>query len=240
MLETLRRIEKDPSLLGASAHLIAIGRKWNERESAAQTRDRTGAHARAHADTNTDTNPAASAGGTGTSQRAEAADPGKSDGSTAIAMKKILLVLGLAACSGNSDADIMLIRFDTGTVAIHTPTDTVQLQVEIAEDENQRTYGLMDRDSLARQWGMLFVYNTVQDSATGFWMFRTRIPLDIAYIDSTGTIGAITAMDPCSSPEPRWCNPYPAGVRYQSALEVNRGFFRDHGIAVGAKVVRGR
>jgi uncharacterized protein len=201
----------------------------NARESAAQTRDRAGQNADAH------TVRAQNAGSASARQGAKTTNSGESKSS--LPMKRILLLLTLVGCNRTAEPEA-LIRFDTGSIVIHTPTDTVRMQVEIADTDTKREYGLMDRTSVAPESGMLFVYNAPQDSATGFWMYRTKVPLDIAFIDPNGVIGAILPMDPCTSPEPRWCTPYPAGIRYQSALEVNRGFFQSRGIGVGSKVQR--
>jgi uncharacterized protein len=72
-------------------------------------------------------------------------------------------------------------------------------------------------------------------------MFRTRIPLDIAFIDAEGVIRNIVAMEPCEQPNPQLCRRYPAQVPFLMALEMNRGFFQRHGIGVGDRaVVSGR
>lgn len=126
------------------------------------------------------------------------------------------------------------IPFDTGTARIISGADTVVLLVEIAESSQQQALGLMDRPTLDPGSGMVFAYDAVQDSADGFWMFRTRVALDIAFADSAGRIVAIRAMNPCDSPSPQWCPAYTPGVRYQTALEVNQGFFGQMSITPGA------
>lgn len=152
---------------------------------------------------------------------------------------RLIVAAGLVIGCERSPEDkpAQLVRFDTATVTIFTASDTVHLRVEVADSDEERSYGLMDRDSLPRSSGMLFLYDSPRDSSSGFWMFRTRIPLDIAFMDTAGVIVAIRAMEPCPSPEPRWCTPYRAGQPYQSALEVNRGFLQEHGITTGARVV---
>ena len=153
-------------------------------------------------------------------------------------MRRILPLLGVViGCGGVGDGppafDGPPIAFDSGTVRIIGGTDTVVLRVEVASTPDQQEVGLMERTSLAPNGGMIFTYAEVQPKTDAFWMFRTRIPLDIAFVDSAGRIAAILGMDPCESPNPEWCRNYRAGVRYVSALEVNRGFFAGHGIGVG-------
>jgi uncharacterized membrane protein (UPF0127 family) len=148
----------------------------------------------------------------------------------------LLCALVASGCRDAADEPVTLIRFDTATIIIETGRDTSPLTVEVADADDEHQYGLMDRDNVGAMAGMLFRYNAVQDTSGGFWMYRTRVPLDIAFIDSAGVIQRIVAMEPCKSPDSRWCDPYPAGVRYLNALEMNRGFFARHGIAPGARV----
>ncbi len=130
-----------------------------------------------------------------------------------------------------------LVAFDTAVVRIESATDTFRLNVELAATQEQRSFGLMERPHLPEHHGMLFIYSEPQDSSAGFWMFRTRIPLDIAFLDREGRIVAVQAMEPCESPDPRFCRIYSPGVPYSRALEVNRGYLAERGIGIGDRVV---
>ncbi|MCG7599212.1 DUF192 domain-containing protein [Halomonas sp. McH1-25] len=125
---------------------------------------------------------------------------------------------------------------EEGTLTIDNGERTYRLTVEIARTAKERSYGLMERDRLAADAGMLFVYPQRQSPSTGFWMHRTKIPLDIAFIGSEGTIRAIDSMVPCGNDVNTRCPTYPAGVPFQYALEVNAGFFETHDIEVGDRV----
>jgi len=157
---------------------------------------------------------------------------------------RLVPLLALAAAcgggSGQGDAVATTIPFDTGTVRIVTASDTVSLLAEIATSDAQHEVGLMERFALDPNSGMIFVYPEPQPETDAFWMYRTRIPLDIAFVDSAGRIATILSMAPCESPNPEWCEEYAPGVRYQAALEVNRGFFASHGIEVGDAVLLDR
>ncbi|CAN5790862.1 hypothetical protein BH23GEM6_BH23GEM6_01500 [soil metagenome] len=159
----------------------------------------------------------------------------------AVAASLFLLLVGCGDrdSAGASDAIPSPVEWDTGTVQIQTRTETIPVQVEIAETDEQRAYGLMHRTSLPESAGMLFVYDSVQPGEAGFWMFNTRIPLDIAFIDSDGTIVSIRQMEPCTSPSPQWCPSYEAGSPFQYALEMNHGWFERHGVGLGDRVVVG-
>lgn len=126
---------------------------------------------------------------------------------------------------------------DTGTVRIVTATDTLELAAEIARSEEERAYGLMERTSLPDNAGMLFVTTEPQDSTRGFYMYRTRIPLDIAFLDQNGRILSIITMQPCTSPQPNLCYVYSPGLTYYNALEANQGYFAKNNINVGDQVI---
>jgi uncharacterized membrane protein (UPF0127 family) len=146
----------------------------------------------------------------------------------------------LFACNAKSDAGMpdysAIMTFDTATIRL-IGRDTTPLTVQLAESEAQRTMGLMERRELAADAGMLFIYDTVQSDSSAFWMFRTHIPLDIAFIDSVGTIRTILTMQPCPSDLAQGCPNYPAQARFIAALEVNAGYFAAHHIAAGDRVL---
>ena len=108
---------------------------------------------------------------------------------------------------------------------INSLGESVPVQVEIADTDDERQTGLMGRTALAADAGMLFVFG--QEQPLSFWMKNTLIPLSIAYIDDRGTIVDIQDMEPLDETS----HPSAAPARY--ALEVNQGFFEEHGIRVG-------
>jgi uncharacterized membrane protein (UPF0127 family) len=152
-------------------------------------------------------------------------------------------VLAIVGCgsdaSDEAPAPPPSLKFDTGAVRIVTKTDTIPLVVELAVSGEQKSTGLMERRQLADTAGMLFVYDSVQSPEAGFWMYRTRIPLDIAYIDPAGRIRVIQHMTPCDARIPQGCPTYPPGVPYQYALEVNGGLFARRRVGVGDSVFLG-
>jgi uncharacterized protein len=128
------------------------------------------------------------------------------------------------------------LKFESAPLRIVTRTGTVPLVVELAVSGEQKSTGLMERRALADTSGMLFVYDSLQPPDAGFWMYRTRIPLDIAYADASGRIRVIQHMVPCETPIPQGCPTYPPGVPYQYALEVNGGFLARRSVAVGDSI----
>lgn len=112
----------------------------------------------------------------------------------------------------------------------------IPITLEIAKSSQERSRGLMDRKNLAEDAGMLFVYSQQRRADHGFWMYRTLIPLDIAYLDRQGVIRAIRQMMPCPPDQGRNCPSYSAGVPFHLALEMNQGYFKSHGIEMGDRL----
>lgn len=155
-------------------------------------------------------------------------------------VRSVWAVVVLAVLSGCGEPEVAWrspIEFDTARVSVVGDGDTSRLLVEVARTDEQRGFGLMIRPELDPASGMLFVYDSVQSDSSGFWMWRTRVPLDIAYIDSAGRIVSIRQMAPCESPYARDCPQYGPGAPYQSALEVNQGWFQERGFGAGDRVV---
>jgi uncharacterized membrane protein (UPF0127 family) len=102
------------------------------------------------------------------------------------------------------------------------------IRVEVANTEEARRIGLMFRDALDENQGMLFVYET--EGKHAMWMKNTLIPLSVAFLDDNGTIINIENMAPQT--EDTHCAARPA--RY--ALEMDRGWFAARGIKPGTKL----
>ena len=142
----------------------------------------------------------------------------------------VLAALALAACAG-SDSEPSDPSFERARVVIETKRGPVPLSVEIAETDEQREFGLMFRKSLPRDAGMLFLFPA--DTAGGFWMKNTLIPLSIAFFDARRRIVRILDMEPCRE-DP--CPVYDPGVAYRGALEVNAGAFRRWRVRAGDRI----
>ena len=146
-------------------------------------------------------------------------------------------MLALIGCGDRSEpastAYEHVLEFDSATVRLVTPRDTVPLSLKLAISPEQQQLGLMERRQLPERSGMLFVYDSAQPPDAGFWMFRTRIPLDIAFLDSAGVIRSIRAMVPCTATIPQGCPSYTPGTPYRYALELNAGVLARWGADTG-------
>ena len=105
------------------------------------------------------------------------------------------------------------------------------VEIEVADSVEQQQRGLMGRESLEDDAGMVFLF--FADTTSGFWMKDTLIPLSIAFFDQTGVILKILDMEPC---ETNMCPSYSPGVSYRGALEVNQGAFDEWGVEVGDRI----
>ena len=105
----------------------------------------------------------------------------------------------------------------------------IKIHVEIAQNNYERTRGLMDRSGLDSGSGMLFIFP--REQYLNFWMKNVSFPLSIAYIDSNGKILQITDMK-----ENNDQLTYPSRNPARYALEVNKGFFEKNQITEGCYV----
>lgn len=100
--------------------------------------------------------------------------------------------------------------------------------VEVAFTQKDRARGLMFRDTLGKDSGMLFVYP--EEKILSFWMKNTKIPLSIAFINSYDEIIQIESMAPYSLLN------HTSREKVRFALEMEEGWFRKNSIEVGNKV----
>ncbi len=100
-----------------------------------------------------------------------------------------------------------------------------KIRAAVVQTEEEKARGLMFRESLGKDEGMLFVYD--REEILTFWMKNTPLPLSIAFIDQRGKIVDIQDMEPFNLQTHASILP----ARY--ALEMNQGWFKKNGIKVG-------
>ena len=95
-----------------------------------------------------------------------------------------------------------------------------RFSVELADDDAERARGLMFRDAMAEDRGMLFIHDAQEPQA--YWMKNTRIALDILYFDNNRKLVAQQRdVPPCSLGDA--CPSYPSNAPARYVLELNAG-----------------
>lgn len=113
-------------------------------------------------------------------------------------------------------------------------SSNVSIIAEKANTEEKRQNGLMWRDELKENDGMLFYFNKSDYHA--FWMANTKIPLEAIFIDENFTIVDIVEMEPCREKLPAQCKIY-SPIRYAKyVLEVNQNFSKRYGLKINDKI----
>lgn len=174
------------------------------------------------------------------SVHAEVSKPKRSGLITLLLTATLLTAALLGACggddddtsggSGDSTPTPSPIELPTQDFVIRTTTnEETELTAEIADVPDELRFGLMFREDLPEDHGMLFVFST--DTTAGFWMKDTYVPLSIAFIDTTGAIVDIQDMEPLDET----LHSPPATYRY--ALEMEQGWFDDNGIETGDRLL---
>ena len=136
------------------------------------------------------------------------------------ALAALLLVVTVTACRA-SDGSVVSLTTSEGR--------SVNVTVEIARTSDELRRGLMWRDEMPADHGMLFVFP--DESERTFWMKNTPLPLDIVYIDSSARVVSIAAD---TTPYSTASIPSRGPARY--VLEVHGGFCRKHAILPGSPV----
>jgi len=122
-------------------------------------------------------------------------------------------------------------RIDGQLVFIKNGTNSAikMIQIEIADNEAARNQGLMWRQHMSEDDGMLFIFDK-QEPLT-FWMKNTYIPLDMVFADKAGKI-----VDIYQEATPLSEASIPSGKPAKYVIEVNGGFCATYGVGVGDKI----
>jgi uncharacterized membrane protein (UPF0127 family) len=132
------------------------------------------------------------------------------------------LVLSFVCAAQTAAQKLPAVRLNVG---IHN------INAEIARTPDERATGLMFRETMPANDGMLFVF--AEPATQCFWMKNTFVPLSTAFLADDGSIVNIADMQPRALDS--HCSSKP--VRY--VLEMNQGWFVKRGIKPGAKVTGG-
>ncbi len=105
---------------------------------------------------------------------------------------------------------------ERGPLIIESGETTHTFEVELADDNEERSLGLMHREEMAADHGMLFTYERPQEA--GVWMKNTLIPLDMLFVGADGEIVSIA-----KNAKPGSLRTISSGFRVSGFLEINGG-----------------
>jgi uncharacterized membrane protein (UPF0127 family) len=135
------------------------------------------------------------------------------------ALPTLLLLAFLVGCDSAPSSGLATVKMQLGSKTF---------TLEVADRDDSRQYGLMRRDSMPSDHGMIFVFPRAEER--GFWMKNCRIPLDIIFIDSGGTVVSVKQMKPYDLNSTR------SDAPAQYAIELNEGAAGGAGVKAGMAV----
>lgn len=157
----------------------------------------------------------------------------------------LAVTLLMLFCSGCGVGDIFSSPGEEETVnALDSELLTVELggrlfKLELALTDEARTQGLMFRDEIAENGGMIFVYPPVEPfpAILQFWMKNCRVPIDVIFLNPKGIITAIHEMQP---PETGMSDDeltrYSSKLPAQFAIELRGGMAAELGLTTGSRI----
>ena len=131
-----------------------------------------------------------------------------------------------AAATGQGQP--MVLPVDPSPLVAETLRGVARFTVEVADDDSERSAGLMFRTEMDDAHGMLFVFE--QTRRVAFWMKNTPMPLDLVFIDEDGRVAAIMQGEPFSTA------PIAPAAPVRFVLELKAGTAQKAGIADGDRI----
>jgi uncharacterized membrane protein (UPF0127 family) len=138
-----------------------------------------------------------------------------------VSLATLFLALSSFACRGDSPSKHYEVKLDQGG-------NHATVNVEVAATVGQRQQGLMLRQEMDEDAGMLFLF--AQDVNIGFWMHNTYLPLDIAYIGADGKLLEVRQGKPLDE------TILTPAQKYRYVIEMNQGWFERHHFGTGTQV----
>ena len=137
----------------------------------------------------------------------------------------VTMLAGISLSPAAAQNEAMLLPVHPEPLVAETDNGERSFSIEIADDPGERSRGLMFRQEMGEDHGMLFVFEESQP--VGFWMKNTPLPLDLLFIAADGRVRAIEKGEPFSEA------PIAPGEPVQFVLELNAGAAAKAGIEDG-------
>jgi uncharacterized protein len=136
----------------------------------------------------------------------------------------------LAGCGGPSD-----ITDEIGLTSVSFPNGA-RINAETMRTDIELLKGLMFRESLPGGRGMLFIHP--EENIFHYWMYQTKIPLDIIWMDHDRRIVEMSLdTPPCTSKSAKECPNYGGNYKSKYVLEVNAGVAKKNGLRAGDTLI---
>ena len=137
----------------------------------------------------------------------------------------VMIIIVLPTTSSTTQPTQTQMKYEVRKITIND----VPLTVEIADDDEKTARGLMFRDRLADDRGMLFIFE--KEHKYQFWMMNMKFNLDMIWLDANGKVVYIVEdAEPCIDEAHTSLCTYSPDAPAKYVLEVNSGFVKEHGI----------
>lgn len=136
-----------------------------------------------------------------------------------------MIISNFNSCASSNNSSQDKVKTQTQQL-IELRVKNKKIKVELAKTPEERAKGLMERNFLAEDSGMLFIFE--EAGIYPFWMKNTKIPLSIAFINEDKVIIEIMEMVPNQD-----IIHYAPTQMFRYALEMNQGWFLKNGINIG-------
>ena len=147
-----------------------------------------------------------------------------------MAMRRAILAAGFAAAAVVVGAAYYAVAGNgLSTATLETATGSHAIKVELAQTPETRATGLMNRESMPADQGMLFEFDETRPVA--MWMKNTLIPLDMLFIDPDGVVKRVK-----TNAQPLSLETIPSGAPVKYVLELNGGAAARFGVASGDRL----
>ena len=149
-----------------------------------------------------------------------------------MAQRLLIVFLGLSVClaaAGCSQKAVTLEEYNTSLITL---PNTYQVRAEVMMHPQDVMRGMMFRDELAPDRGMLFIHG--EPGQYPYWMYQVRIPLDIIWLNENRRIVEMSPNTPPCETKASHCPSYGGNENALYVLELAAGSIEKHGLRVGA------